>query len=72
MGEWMSVLEMESPLIRKMIVRKARMRGNQCGQGQCSEIVQCMKGDVANLADIEGVDFKVVNADLIEYIRGTF
>lgn len=31
-----------------------------------------MKGDVANLADIEGVDFKVVNADLIEYIRGTF
>ena len=42
------------------------------GNGIRSQRVDCMDGDVANLSDIEGIDFTVVNQDLIEYIANTF
>lgn len=70
----MSVLDTPSPLIAKMAIRKVRLRAHQryAVQGFCSEIVQCMDKYVANLNEIEGVDFTVVNEDLIEYIANTF
>ena len=71
MGEWMSVLETPSPLIAKMAIRKASIRQSGWRRGRwtpyCSELVHCMTGDVANLAEIEGIDFDVVNQDLIDY-----
>ena len=72
----MSVLDTPSPMIAKMAIRKHRLRGYHNGQRVCSkvcsEIVQCMDGDVANLNDIEGIDFTVVNQDLVEYVANTF
>ena len=75
MGEWMSVFESGSPVVKDIMKRKARIRScgwNQRGMSRCSERVQCMDGDVANLDEIEGIDFCVINQDLIEYIRNTF
>ena len=76
MGEWMSVLETRSPIVAKMIIRKNRiLQYNMTRPSKielCSEIVQCMDGDIANLDDIEDIDFDVPNMDLIRYIHGTF
>ena len=72
----MSVLETPSPIIGKMVIRKARIKANTAwNRGRMefsSETVQCMDGDVANLDDIEGIDFSIPNTDLIEYITSTF
>lgn len=74
MGEWMSVLETPSPITAKMALRKARIRSywSKRGTACCSERAECMDGDIARLDDIEGVDFQIVNQDLIEYIQNTF
>ena len=70
MGEWMSILEITSPFMRKMPTRRThtcRPYGGRRGIACCSEMVLCAKGDAANLAEIEGIDFDVVNKDLIDY-----
>ena len=76
MGEWMSVLETRSPIVAKMIIRKKRILQYSMTRPSkielCSEIVQCMDGDIANLDDIEDIDFAVPNMDLIRYMHGTF
>ena len=65
------MLDTPSQLIAKMVMRKVRLRTHSYHSGQafCSEIVQCMEGDVANLWEIEGIDFSVNNQDLVEYVK---
>ena len=73
MGEWMSILETPSEFIARRALRQ-NVRGEQTGLGlgRCDAIVLYHDGDIANLDEIEGIDFSVVNQDLIEYIANTF
>ena len=70
----MSLLENPTPVVHNRQLRKVLIRGyeSQRGRNQCSERVLCMDGDVANLDEIEGIDFTIPNQDLIEYIANTF
>ena len=72
MGEWMSIVETPSEFMRKRILRMLNIRRTRTGRHtspkgmvNCSEIVWDMEGDVANLHEIEGIDFNVMNPDLL-------
>ena len=70
------MLDTPTPLIAQMSIRKARIHKsgtyNKRGTACASEVVQCADGDVANLYEIDGIDFQIINQDLIEYIAHTF
>lgn len=75
MGEWLSLLDSPSPVGTRIAHRMNRLRGyNELNMKQkmkvCSVIVHC-DDDVADLMSIEGMDFTVVNQDLIEYMTNT-
>ena len=72
MGEWMSILETPSQFMRERTFRMFNVRRTGTGRGisrkgmaNCSEIVWDMEGDVANMQEIEGIDFNVMNPDLL-------
>lgn len=77
MGEWMLFPRAEEILYERV----ARGRGIQCcgRKGGVSGFRQDLidlqvlmhRGDVANLADIEGTDFDVINPDILVYIANT-
>lgn len=66
----MSVIRNQSPMIKERNVRADRIHKGRVGH--CSQCALCMHGDVANLDEIEGIDFAVINQDLLEYIAATF
>ena len=60
----MSVLETASPITCRHFRPLWKRRR---GMARYTEVVCCMWGDTANLAEIDGIDFDVVNKDLIDY-----
>ena len=70
MGEWMSFFETPSELMANRARRQLRIKYaawvRRPRLKNCSECVRWMDGDVANLADIDGIDFDIINQDLIE------
>ena len=71
----MSVMDTLSPFMGRRFIRQARIRnhtGAKTGNAIRSVRVDCMDGDVANLDEIEGFDFSIVNQDLLEYLRNNW
>ena len=72
MGEWMSFYETPSALMANRIRRLHQIKGARTRSGgrrmryNCSEVVHSMDGDVASLADIDGIDFDIINQDLVD------
>ena len=72
MGQWMFFPEVEN-IIEERLTRGNRLqaivrarRHNNVHRALCSEIVKLHPGYVANLADIEGIDFDIINKDLVD------
>ena len=77
MGEWLTLPQAEGILSARLtrgywIQRPYRRGGIKRAAGFLSERGVGARDDVANMADIEGVDFDIVNKDLIDYYSDCF
>lgn len=69
MVEWMSILETPSQAMAKRAIRMARINRSirvRIRPEVMSEVVWGGDGDVANLDEIEGIDFGIITKDLVE------
>lgn len=65
MGEWMSLPNAEYIIAARCSLKKYhKARGYH---SDCSMYNWYNQGDVANIADLEGTDFDVINSDLVAY-----
>ena len=66
MGQWMLFPEVENIIEERLTRGNLLQSHNNVYKALCSEIVKFHPGDVANLADIEGIDFDIINKDLVD------
>ena len=73
MGQWLTLPQAEAMIVRRIQIGDmyqgyGSMRiGSRRWHQWCEMNVKCHHGDVANMADIEGADFDVINEDILDY-----